>query len=181
VIPAVTPRWNDARLVARCVLKESRFFMQVKNGPRILLISAEQRLLDALCAAFRSRWPDTELLIATDATTGLDLVAAAKPSLVVLDGDLKDCNVLAFLADSGRLMGVPVVLLVGEGRLSESSRGAGTKAFAHLHKPFRIPALLALADRVLEQAYGSSGHPSSSDGGGAVAMVIGTRTGPPVP
>lgn len=36
---------------------------------RILLIDDEQRLLDALVAAFHFRWPEPEVATATDAET----------------------------------------------------------------------------------------------------------------
>ena len=38
---------------------------------KVLLIDDEQRLLDALVTAFHFRWPDAEVVTATNADTGL--------------------------------------------------------------------------------------------------------------
>jgi DNA-binding response OmpR family regulator len=52
---------------------------------RILLIDDEQRLLDALVAAFHFRWPEAEVVTATDAETGLSLALGSDLDAVVLD------------------------------------------------------------------------------------------------
>jgi DNA-binding response OmpR family regulator len=125
--------------------------MQSNGGPHVLLISDEQRLLDALVTAFRSVWPTAEILTACGAATVAQLVFDRNLKLVVLDADLSERNGFDVLADIRRTSNVPVVLLTGGGRWSDESRKPGIEVNLRLPKPFSTRALIRFARRVVDR------------------------------
>jgi DNA-binding response OmpR family regulator len=125
--------------------------MQTNDAPRVLLISDQQRLLDVLVTALRSRWPEAEIQTAWNAATGVQLVVDWRPGLVVLDADLPDRNGFDALIEIRCLSDVPVVLLTGGGRWSDASRARGVEDAFRLHKPFSMGTLIGFARRVLDR------------------------------
>ena len=113
------------------------------------MISDEQRLLDALVAAFRIRWPEVELLGVWDATAAVQLAVERNPELVVLDADLSRHTGLDVLADIRHVSNAAIVLLTS-GRLSDESRGLAGDADLRLAKPFSTRALIGFARHVLD-------------------------------
>jgi DNA-binding response OmpR family regulator len=124
--------------------------MQARSNPRIVLTTAEQRLMDALVAAFRPQWPDAEILMASDAESGLLLVRDRQPALVVLDADAGDRRDSDVLADIRRASDAPVILLTAGGRWSEESRASNIGRNVRLPKPFSVRALIRFARAALE-------------------------------
>jgi DNA-binding response OmpR family regulator len=124
--------------------------MPTNGGPRVLLISDQQRLIDAFVTALRSRWPEAEIQTAWNAATGVQLVVGCTPELVVLDADLPDRHGADVLTDIRRSSDVPVVLLTDGGRWSDESRAQGIEANLRLPKPFSMEALMRFARRVLD-------------------------------
>jgi DNA-binding response OmpR family regulator len=121
-------------------------------GVNILLIDDEQRLLDALAVAFRFRWPDADILTATDAETGLGLALARAPDLVVLDVGLPDRSGFDVLADLRRASDVPVIMLTAARDEMDHVRGLELGADDYLAKPVGSMALLAHIRAVLRRA-----------------------------
>jgi DNA-binding response OmpR family regulator len=117
-------------------------------GVNILLIDDEQRLLDALAVAFRFRWPDADILTATDAETGLGLALARAPDLVVLDVGLPDRSGFDVLADLRRASDVPVIMLGSDGGDGGETRARTLGASLYLAQPFSTRALIASAARL---------------------------------
>jgi hypothetical protein len=58
---------------------------------RIVSIDDEQRLLDALVTACRFRWPEADVLTATDADNGLSLALEHLPTAHSMAGDDHAC------------------------------------------------------------------------------------------
>jgi two-component system KDP operon response regulator KdpE len=118
----------------------------------VVLVEDDQGLLDALVTAFRFRWPDAEVLTATDGETGLWLALKRAPDMVVLDVALPDRNGFDVLADIRRASDVPVIFLSGNRDEMDHVRGLELGADDYLVKPFGHLALLAHIRAVLRRA-----------------------------
>jgi two-component system KDP operon response regulator KdpE len=119
---------------------------------RIVLIEDEQRLLDVLATIFRFRWPEADILMATDGETGLWLALERSTDVVVLDVSLPDRSGFDVLADIRRTSDVPVVVLTAAKDETDQVRGLELGADAYLSKPFGNMALLAHINAVLRRA-----------------------------
>ena len=90
---------------------------------KILIIDAEQRLLDALAAGFQFQRRDAEVLCATTAERGLALYLEHVPDVVVLDVGLPDRSGLQVLGEIRRCADTPVVMLTAAGDELDHVRG----------------------------------------------------------
>jgi DNA-binding response OmpR family regulator len=119
---------------------------------RVVLIDDEQRLLDALETAFCFRWPEAEVLTATEAGIGLALIVERRPDAVVLDVRLPDRNGFDVLADIRRTSDVPVIMLTAARDEMDHVRGLDLGADDYLTKPVGAMALLAHIQAVIRRA-----------------------------
>jgi DNA-binding response OmpR family regulator len=119
---------------------------------KILLVDDEQRLLDALVTAFHFRWPEAEVITATDADSGLWLALGCNPDAVVLDIGLPDRSGLDVLTEIRRSSDVPVILLTAAREEMDHVRGLELGADDYLGKPFGNMALLSHVKAVLRRA-----------------------------
>lgn len=92
--------------------------------------------------------PGVRLLAASDAATGLGMVRAELPDLVLLDLGLPDRNgadVLMDLKSDRKTAGIPVVVISGSADRRDELLAAG--AAAYLSKPLEIVEFLEIVDR----------------------------------
>jgi two-component system KDP operon response regulator KdpE len=130
---------------------------------RIVLIDDEQRLLDVLTTIFRFRWPDADIVTASDGETGLWLALEQSTDLVILDVGLPDRSGFDVLADIRRSSDVPVVLLTAAKEETDHVRGLELGADDYLNKPFGNMALLAHVKAVLRRAQPLSERSSQAE------------------
>jgi signal transduction histidine kinase/CheY-like chemotaxis protein len=99
--------------------------------------------------------PGIELLTAGDGVTGLSLVRAHRPDLVVIDIDLPGmdglelCRRLRADPHTGR---IPLVALSANAMPRDIERGREAGFVAYLTKPMDVPALIAQLDHLLRDA-----------------------------
>lgn len=87
--------------------------------------------------------------VARDGRSGIDLVRAERPDLVLLDLHLPDMNgetVLARLHDDESLRDVPVVVVTADASAGLAQRLTGLGARAVLTKPIDVGEVLAWFD-----------------------------------
>lgn len=108
---------------------------------RLVVIDDEERFVHALGIGLRAR--DFTVDTAGDAETGLQLVAAATPDLVILDLGLPDRDGLEVLRALRVWSNVPVIVL--SARHTDATKVAALDAGAddYVTKPFSINELLA--------------------------------------
>jgi DNA-binding response OmpR family regulator len=119
---------------------------------KFLLIDDEQRLLDALAAALRLRWPDARVLTATRAESGVQLALQAQPDLVLLDVRLPDQNGLEVLRRIRQSSQVPLIFLTALSDEVNHVEGLELGADDYLVKRIGTRALLAHIQAVLRRA-----------------------------
>jgi DNA-binding response OmpR family regulator len=99
-----------------------------------------------------------DVFVAADGETGLDLLAARDPAMVILDIRLPGMSGLEVLRRlrSGRITApVPVILLTAEGAESDRIVGLELGADDYLTKPFSPRELVARVRSVLRRGRGS--------------------------
>jgi PAS domain S-box-containing protein len=109
------------------------------------------------------RRPEVRLLSAMQGQIGLELAREHRPDLVLLDLHLPDIpgiEVLARLRAHPLTREIPVVVLSADATQNQIDRLLGMGALDYLTKPFELSKLLAILDRVLEEA--ATGRDSAS-------------------
>jgi signal transduction histidine kinase len=115
-----------------------------ERAPRVVLIDDEPGILDFIDVGLRQEGLD--VLTATTALAGLDLVRRERPDLVILDVGLPDANGFDLLALLRAESDVPVVMLTARGELDDRVRGLDLGADDYVAKPFHARELLARID-----------------------------------
>lgn len=99
-----------------------------------------------------SRRPGLVLRHAPDGRSGLDLLAAERPDLVILDLHLSDMpgeEVLRRIWENRDTRGIPVVVLSADATPFSQRRLRASGAIGYLTKPFEIADVLRLIDEVV--------------------------------
>ncbi|MDD1621031.1 MAG: response regulator [Methylococcaceae bacterium] len=120
---------------------------------KIVLI--EDNLANAKLASFLLRSAGHEVWMASDAETGLALVRAERPALVLMDVQLPGMDGLAATSQikaDPAIRHIPVVAITSHAMKGdeETMRAAGCNGY--LPKPFHHRELLALVNKILGEA-----------------------------
>ncbi len=115
--------------------------------PHVLVVDDFPGICPVLQQALETL-PDCRVSAASSGEEAIPLLGRDRPDLVILDALLPGITGLD-LADDASQRGIPVILMTGDGNASEALDDSG---WHHLHKPFRIDALLAEVRSVLAQA-----------------------------
>jgi DNA-binding response OmpR family regulator len=86
---------------------------------------------------------------------GLELAREHRPMLILLDLHLPDVagdEVLQQLCDDPATAAIPVVVVSADETPGQTQRLLAAGASAYLHKPFDVRELLAIIDRLLDDA-----------------------------
>jgi DNA-binding response OmpR family regulator len=119
---------------------------------KVLIIDDEPTLLSAMTAAFAQRGFET--FAAANGRQGLDRFAAEQPDLVVTDIVMPEIEGIGVIIELKRRPRPPKIIAICDGGYRRTfaylnwARGLG--ADATLQKPFGMPALLAIADELLQ-------------------------------
>ena len=78
---------------------------------KFAVIDSDPAVASALCVGFGLRWPDSQIIMATAGTPGVDLVRDEMPQLVVADIDLPDIDGYEVIRRIRRFSDVPIIVL----------------------------------------------------------------------
>ena len=109
---------------------------------------SNQRLMERVIA----RRPGVRLLMAVNATSGVEMARANLPDLILLDlhlPDLSGSEVLLRLREDPRTKGIPIAVLSADATASQPRRLIAAGAVAYLAKPLNIAEVLKLIDERL--------------------------------
>jgi len=113
----------------------------VSTGPTVLVVDDEPALVRALAINLRSAgWT---VQTASTGAAALDLAAAARPDVVLLDLGLPDMDGTEVLAGIRRWSEVPVVVLSARQRGEDKVEALDLGADDYVTKPFAMDELLA--------------------------------------
>lgn len=133
--------------------------------PRVLVIDDETQIRRFLDIGLRAE--GYEVLLAANATEGLELAATREPDLVILDLGLPDRDGHEVLSELRQWSQVPVLMLSVRSAETEKVRALDAGANDYVTKPFGIQELMArlralLRDRAMTGA--DDAQPSFEDG-----------------
>ena len=139
--------------------------------PTLLVIDDEPSILHAFRRVFRE--PEVTLHTAATSGEGLQLVARARPDVVVLDIALPDQDGLTTYQQLRRIDArIPVILITGHGTTESAIEAMKLGAFEYLLKPLELAQLR----EVVEKAFTISRRsPSLSRSCAAPMVVVKTR------
>ncbi len=110
----------------------------------VVVIDDQPDMLDMLAAILRL--PGYQVHTATDGPTGLDLVQALHPQVIVSDvamPGLSGLQVVARVKAEPALAAIPVILVSSDGLPGDVRRGLEAGAYAYLTKPVDPAQLLS--------------------------------------
>jgi DNA-binding response OmpR family regulator len=124
----------------------------------VVVIEDEAPIAEAVAARLRSEGFDVE--IATDGPSGVDLVARARPDLVVLDLMLPGFDGLEVCRRIQRDRPVPVLMLTAKDSETDVLVGLAVGADDYLKKPFSPRELVARVRTILRRVERTAAAPS---------------------
>src|SRR5262245_4689751 len=108
--------------------------------PSLLVVDDETSILHAFRRSFRE--PEVQLLTASSAREGLELVARCHPDAVILDIKLPDQSGLEAYKELRRVdPRVPVLFITGHGTTDQAIEAMKLGAFDFLLKPLELSQL----------------------------------------
>ncbi|HEY3109096.1 MAG TPA: response regulator transcription factor [Chloroflexota bacterium] len=143
------------------------------RAPRILVVDDEEQIRRALRVALRAN--SYEVIEAADGETGLDLAAAERPDLIVLDLALPDLDGVDVCRRVREWSRVPVIVLSAAGDDDAKVRALDADADDYVTKPFSVPELLARMRVALRRAARAADGASSIVRAGEVEIDLARR------
>ena len=122
------------------------------NPQRVLLVSEQQRLLDALIEGCRIQWPLAEVASATDFETVVNVASHPLPDLVVVDLSSVQPNRWCLIRALRSVLAAPIVVFASDGDILDKARGAEVSASVYSRRPFSARSLLKFSDQVYQHA-----------------------------
>lgn len=116
---------------------------------KVLMIDDDPDVVEAVSLALQVKLPEAQLLSATLAGTGLDIIKAENPDVVILDLGLPDMNGFDALRLIRAFSTVPVLILSVWGEKSQIQQGLELGANDYVVKPF---SQMQLMDKLKELA-----------------------------
>ena len=118
---------------------------------RRVLVVDDSATMRALYKQTLSRVTKTSLAFASDSLEALERIPEIAPHVMVLDVNMPRMNGLELLGEMrkrGMLEDVRVVLVSTEGTDTDVARGLAAGATEYVKKPFKMPALAAVIERL---------------------------------
>ena len=120
---------------------------------KLLIIEDSEEMRDSIILCVSMRWPEWQILSATDGKTGIEKVTAEKPDLVILDLALPDCHGFSVLGEIRKYSDLPVLIVSVKTDLVDRVRGLEYGADDYVAKPFSHTELLARIRSVLRRSH----------------------------
>jgi len=110
---------------------------------KILVIDDAPEIVEVVTICLQLRWGHASVISAASGGRGLELLAAQKPDLVILDVNLPDLDGFQVLQRIRESSNVPVVMLTVKGKDTDVARGLEMGADDYMIKPFSNIELIA--------------------------------------
>jgi len=121
---------------------------------KVVVIDDSAEIAEVVSLCFKLRWSGTTVLAASDGASGLRLVEAENPDIVILDVGLPDMNGFEVLTEIRRFSQVPIIMLTVRGEDTDVARGLELGADDYVTKPFSHIELIARVQAVIRRTQG---------------------------
>ena len=119
---------------------------------KILVIDDDPDIVEVVCTLFELHWSDSHLVSVGDGATGLALLSAEDPDIVILDLGLPDMDGFEVLREIRCVSYVPVVILTVRGGEDDTTKALDLGADDYIQKPFSPLVLLARVQAVYSRS-----------------------------
>lgn len=121
---------------------------------KVLVVDDSSEIVEVVSLCFKMRWSGTQVVSAGSGKSGLEMVEAETPDLVILDVGLPDMDGFETLREVRRFSQVPVIMLTVRGEDVDVARGLELGADDYITKPFSHVELMARVQAVLRRVQG---------------------------
>jgi two-component system KDP operon response regulator KdpE len=121
---------------------------------KVLVVDDSSEIVEVVSLCFKMRWSGTQVVSAGDGQSGIDMVEAENPDVVILDVGLPDMDGFEALREIRRFSQVPVIMLTVRGEDVDIARGLELGADDYMTKPFSHVELMARVQAVLRRVQG---------------------------
>lgn len=118
---------------------------------KVLVIDDDPDVLEVVSLTFEMRWPDSTIVSAPNGDTGIEMVDAENPALVILDIGLPDMDGYTVCQEIRRFSDVPIVMLTVRNKEADIVKGLQLGADEFVAKPFRPIEFMARVQSVLRR------------------------------
>jgi two-component system KDP operon response regulator KdpE len=118
---------------------------------KVLIVDDEPDVIEVVNLCFNLRWPEAEVISASNGEEGMQLIEEQKPDLLLLDIMLPDTDGFQMCQEIRSFSDVPIVMLTARGGEVDRVRGLEMGADDYVTKPFSHLELLARVRAVLRR------------------------------
>lgn len=118
---------------------------------KVLVVDDEPEIIEVVNLCFGLRWPEAEVVSATNAEDALEAIEAQAPDLVLLDIVLPGMDGFSLCQEIRAFSDVPIVMLSARDAEVDKVRGLEMGADDYITKPFSHLELLARVRAVLRR------------------------------
>jgi DNA-binding response OmpR family regulator len=118
---------------------------------KVLIVDDDPDIIEVVNLCFNLRWPDADVISATNGEEGLRLIEREKPDLILLDIMLPVVDGFQLCQEIRRFSDVPIVMLTARTGEVDKVRGLEMGADDYITKPFSHLELLARVRAVLRR------------------------------
>jgi len=110
---------------------------------KVVIIEDDVEIIESVTLCFEIRWPDVDVISATEGVAGTDLVAAESPDIVILDIGLPDIDGFEVCRRIRLFSDVPIVMLTVKDQEFDKVKALDLGADEYITKPFSRIELMA--------------------------------------
>ncbi|MFC1926442.1 response regulator transcription factor [Chloroflexota bacterium] len=123
---------------------------------KVLVVDDHQNVVEAITLCINIRWPTSQVVIAYDGETGLEMVKNESPDIIILDIGLPDIDGFSVLTELRKFSQTPVIMLTVRDTDVDIARSLKIGADDYIIKPFSHIEFLARVEAVLRRSAGHS-------------------------
>ncbi len=119
---------------------------------KILVIDDDPDVIDVVSLTVGMRWPDADVVSASDGATGIQMVETEAPDAVILDIGLPGASGFDVCREVRRFSDVPIIFLTGKDTEADIVKGLQVGADDYVTKPFKPIEFMARLQSVMRRA-----------------------------
>ena len=121
---------------------------------KVLIIGDDRRIIEDISSCLRVRYPDVSIISVPYTETGIELVEAESPNLVMVDSSLKDMTSRDIIGKIRKISEVALIVLSEKQSDIDKARDLEIGADDYIDMPINNAELLAKVKALLRQIYG---------------------------
>ena len=142
---------------------------------KVLVIDDNQRVVDDITFCLQVRYPDANVVSASEGERGIDLVETESPDLLIVDSSLPDISTLELVGRVRAFSDVALIVIAEENNVFERAKELEMGADEYINKSFSPIEFLAKVRALLRRIEGTGFKPQNLVNFGDLAVNFATR------